>query len=512
MGHLLAPTSKHDAAPIDYWAAIVNPERISDYNWCEYVLKDLLKVVSKLKIDILNNRTIKHLEGCHLFLQVFYLDNVDLGIYNMSHNTLPMISEFKLSTFSGMILQCSNPSKYIEDYSNVRIRPAAEICYKRVVWDSTPDIQTPGLRNKPSNSNNPSPQPHTQCHRQSSPSIGTGSSWHTTPQTNVSSQHYRTPRLSTANDFSIHMKDKYPNLVYTEVGIMLKEHNAIPFKMIADVKDSILKENTRFLDKIAPKLENRCTGCLKRSIPCLLQPDNQAPPPNDSTFTTPDNNSGLKYRCLYTHDSEAFSPTSSSTNKRKGLHTSHHRQTGSLSLHKPESSTAVHGKSKHDTIKSWAKTIVGGIIMYNDDIAVPDGSVILGQESARPQEKVVVNHSHYAISHWSSGSTIDFPSIALQDRLATIIYRLPIADKERFSITHTCPRFITLSSEAIADQLVGSDIIDHELFSLLIRRIRQIDQEILYPHDSSPCRHYLEPDFASSVLSSDKGPVDEICT
>ncbi|XP_073364341.1 uncharacterized protein [Aegilops tauschii subsp. strangulata] len=413
---------------------------------------------------------------------------------------------------SGMILQCSNPSKYIEDYSNVRIRPAAEICYKRVVWDSTPDIQTPGLRNKPSNSNNPSPQPHTQCHRQSSPSIGTGSSWHTTPQTNVSSQHYRTPRLSTANDFSIHMKDKYPNLVYTEVGIMLKEHNAIPFKMIADVKDSILKENTRFLDKIAPKLENRCTGCLKRSIPCLLQPDNQAPPPNDSTFTTPDNNSGLKYRCLYTHDSEAFSPTSSSTNKRKGLHTSHHRQTGSLSLHKPESSTAVHGKSKHDTIKSWAKTIVGGIIMYNDDIAVPDGSVILGQESARPQEKVVVNHSHYAISHWSSGSTIDFPSIALQDRLATIIYRLPIADKERFSITHTCPRFITLSSEAIADQLVGSDIIDHELFSLLIRRIRQIDQEILYPHDSSPCRHYLEPDFASSVLSSDKGPVDEICT
>ena len=32
MGHLLAPTSKHDAALIDYWAAIVNPERISDYN------------------------------------------------------------------------------------------------------------------------------------------------------------------------------------------------------------------------------------------------------------------------------------------------------------------------------------------------------------------------------------------------------------------------------------------------------------------------------------------------
>ena len=100
-------------------------------------------------------------------------------------------------------------------------------------------------------------------------------------------------------------------------------------------------------------------------------------------------------------------------------------------MHKPESSTVVHAKAKHDTTKSWADTIFGGIIMCNDDISVPDGSVIRGQESARPQEKVVVNHSHYAISHWSSGSTIDFPSIALQDRLATIIYRLPIADKER---------------------------------------------------------------------------------
>lgn len=73
MGHLLAPTSKHDAAPIDYWAAIANPDRISDFNWCEYVLQDLLKAVSKLKVDILNNRTVTHLEGCHLFLQVRFL-------------------------------------------------------------------------------------------------------------------------------------------------------------------------------------------------------------------------------------------------------------------------------------------------------------------------------------------------------------------------------------------------------------------------------------------------------
>ncbi|KAM3298791.1 hypothetical protein ACQJBY_040326 [Aegilops geniculata] len=528
MGYLIAPTSKHDAATIDYWAALVNPERISDFNWCEYVLQDLLKAVSKLKADILNNRAITHLEGCHIFLQVFYLDNVDLGIFNMSHNTLPRILDFDLSTFRGMILQCSSPSKNTEDYSKVWIRPAAEICYKRAVWDSTPDIQTPIATNRPANSDSRSLHlPQQNLRRQYSLSISTGTSGHNTNNTNAASQPFHTRQLPTANDFSIHMKNQYPDLVYSEVGIMLKQHNAITFKMIADAKDSILKENLRFLDKIAPKLENRCTCCLKRSIPCLLQPNTQGQSPNASSFTTPDPKFALKHRRLYNNDSEVDSPTASSSTKRKALHSSHDRTTGTSQLfydkyvlmlyvylqipnittlsvgtssfHTPESSNAARNKSNHDTIKSWADTIAGGIFMYNDDISIPDGSVILGQSSAQPTEKMVVNRSHYAMSHWSLGATIDFPSITYQDRLATTIYRLHIADKERFSITHPSPRFISLTCEAIADQLVGTDIIDHELFSLLIRRIRQIDQEFLYPQNSGPFRHFLEPDFACFI-------------
>ncbi|XP_073352571.1 uncharacterized protein [Aegilops tauschii subsp. strangulata] len=173
--------------------------------------------------------------------KIFNLDNVDLRIFNMSRNTLPRISVFKLSSFRRMILQCSNPSKQIEDYSNVRIRPAADICYKRALWDSTPDIQTPRVITKPTLSNHPSLQqtPPQQNLRQSGPSLSTGSSGQSRTNTNAPAQLFRSPRPSSANDFAIHMKDNYPNLVYTEVGIVLKKHNAITFKMIYDARENV---------------------------------------------------------------------------------------------------------------------------------------------------------------------------------------------------------------------------------------------------------------------------------
>lgn len=51
----------------------------------------LLDAVTKLKIDIENGATTANLTGCHLFLQVFFLDNIDLGIFHMKHDVLPMV-------------------------------------------------------------------------------------------------------------------------------------------------------------------------------------------------------------------------------------------------------------------------------------------------------------------------------------------------------------------------------------------------------------------------------------
>jgi hypothetical protein len=70
MGHLLSPSTKHDHPNIDFWGAIANTDRISDFNWCEYVIQDLFKAVVKLKNDIHAETANTHLQGCHLFAQV----------------------------------------------------------------------------------------------------------------------------------------------------------------------------------------------------------------------------------------------------------------------------------------------------------------------------------------------------------------------------------------------------------------------------------------------------------
>jgi hypothetical protein len=73
MGHLLAPSTKHDYCQIDFWGAVANTENIAQFNWCEYVVQCLLDAVAKLKKDMSNKNSTINLFGCHLFLQVHVL-------------------------------------------------------------------------------------------------------------------------------------------------------------------------------------------------------------------------------------------------------------------------------------------------------------------------------------------------------------------------------------------------------------------------------------------------------
>jgi hypothetical protein len=73
MGHVLAPGSKHDYSSIDFWSALGSAELIPEFNWCGYILDELLKAVAKLNNDIQNKSNTANLAACHLFFQVLPL-------------------------------------------------------------------------------------------------------------------------------------------------------------------------------------------------------------------------------------------------------------------------------------------------------------------------------------------------------------------------------------------------------------------------------------------------------
>ncbi|TVU17385.1 hypothetical protein EJB05_33418, partial [Eragrostis curvula] len=108
MGHLLVPTSKYDHSKIDFWGALKSGDMIEKFNWCRYVLDHILDVARKVRDDLAKKGAVSTLTGCHLFLQVLYLDNVDVRLLNKSHSHLPRIRDFDSSTLNKMILMVAD--------------------------------------------------------------------------------------------------------------------------------------------------------------------------------------------------------------------------------------------------------------------------------------------------------------------------------------------------------------------------------------------------------------------
>lgn len=70
MGHLLAPSVKHDHGNIDYWGALKDPELIDRFNWCWYVHYHVLEAAQKARDEVTRKGRVTTLSSCHLFLQV----------------------------------------------------------------------------------------------------------------------------------------------------------------------------------------------------------------------------------------------------------------------------------------------------------------------------------------------------------------------------------------------------------------------------------------------------------
>ncbi|PNT73305.1 hypothetical protein BRADI_2g56840v3, partial [Brachypodium distachyon] len=109
MGHLLSPSTKYDHVNTDFLGALRCSEEIGEYNWCAYVLKGIIEAAQKLQADLSMNKVVSNIFGCHIFLQIHYLDNLLLGPLQPRKNIFPRMKAFPTEVLNKLILADAKP-------------------------------------------------------------------------------------------------------------------------------------------------------------------------------------------------------------------------------------------------------------------------------------------------------------------------------------------------------------------------------------------------------------------
>ncbi|RLN00962.1 hypothetical protein C2845_PM06G05830 [Panicum miliaceum] len=131
MGRFLAPTTDHCLGNWDFWRAFFDPDDISSFNWSGYVLSHIIDSARLIEFGNLCKDPISSITGCPLIIQIFYLDNLDLGPLNLAQDMLPRIKNFDSSTLS-MMIRADTPKGFnssANQFGRSRVRRADGSCY-----------------------------------------------------------------------------------------------------------------------------------------------------------------------------------------------------------------------------------------------------------------------------------------------------------------------------------------------------------------------------------------------
>ncbi|CAL5054294.1 unnamed protein product [Urochloa decumbens] len=100
---VLAPGSRYDYVFLHYLDALEDPMEIASYDWSEYVFRKVLGGIKQMRNVLTSGKKVPNITGCSLFLQVLYLDSIDLGPWSIEDKGLPRVCFFSGDRFKYMI-------------------------------------------------------------------------------------------------------------------------------------------------------------------------------------------------------------------------------------------------------------------------------------------------------------------------------------------------------------------------------------------------------------------------
>ncbi|XP_020155707.1 uncharacterized protein [Aegilops tauschii subsp. strangulata] len=506
IGHVLAPSAKHDYVTIDFWAALSDVDKIRTWNWCSYILKHLFNAVRKFKSDVIKRNPTIHIVGCHLFLQVFVLDSLELGQLNKPRGMYPRIALFEHESMKKMIdITSVNMGGGEISFHGASVKAEQNIS-KGIVCAST-ELANENIP-RHSNTTKRVQMPSAPILRATYNKIG--------PQ-----------------DFSNHIRTNYPSISDEKLGILLREHNARGLANISEMRRSFQSSMFTFADKLINCIAENCSCCKANGRKqCILKSENQNSCTNlantpmqekiDNSFVTPVCNK-VSPRLAGQLPNDGSSSANSSIARNRGVVFSPAIQTESskkvcLRLDDPLQAVShsavdtVNNSSlsgKQDTRREVANTIysffddlTASIVMYYVEQRPSSGYVTFGTTNDTAPAKIQITKCNITRDPWAIGSVPMPPAVpvlrAIKDWLAvssTFVL-------ERKWIMHPKPRLILLDGIEIQQQLSGKEQLSHEMCAVIFRRLSQMDKT--YSKDTLTMfwRKFLEPDFGTAVLSN----------
>ncbi|CAL5015641.1 unnamed protein product [Urochloa decumbens] len=131
--YFMAPKGAKVKLNQEIFKKLENTNSIQYLNWCGYVLRLLLQSADRVQQSILSGNKTVTLDGCLLFLVVFYLDNVDFGTMNSSHNLLPRIVDYPYALVKLLVRNDQQPKMepHTTEYGRNKLRKAESVIYGR---------------------------------------------------------------------------------------------------------------------------------------------------------------------------------------------------------------------------------------------------------------------------------------------------------------------------------------------------------------------------------------------
>ncbi|XP_045085569.1 uncharacterized protein [Aegilops tauschii subsp. strangulata] len=475
MGHVLAPTTKHDYGTIDYWGALADTESISQFNWCEYVLECLMEVVRRLKNDMTAGNMSTNLVGCHLWLHVFFLDNVDLGMFNKKHDVLPRISDFDQATMKNMISMSTDIGTSVLSFYNCKFRHDDDVCYtrrKHPECDPKINIQGAGFGNDD------------VCIGDDTAAVAMGVN-ESSPNLEV-----QTPlRALGPIDFAQHLQRRYPSMASHLLSILLREQNARCQREINTARANTQADMIKFVDKLMDLLSTRCICCTARGFTnCPARAVDI--PTGAEVLRTPAGPkiSGVRLDMSACSDGN---PTLRTTRDESTSHQQEKRQ-------RTAETTMIFLR---DQIECFAKHVLQQICELFIDLPNDGSTTVFGERTNGLPGRKYVYRPGFQTGPWTRGVIPYPPTPAVKDLLVEFFATSSAHHLSRNFLVHEKPRFIRISGVTLKEQLVGDAAIDHELMSIIIRRYSQADQEADKESPYLSWRHPIEPEFSTFVLS-----------